>query len=180
VFTGGITHSSSGVVGNAVNGYANTFVIPSTSLSLNSTHLSYYSRTDISQLASEMGASDTATKRLQITIQYSSINYNAVNNGVSSFSYGGNKNGFFIASRTSLTQFKSYRNSTTLDTRTISSDALTSRAISLFAVNENGSIVQYNSKQCAFASIGDGLTDTEAANFYTAVQAYQTTLSRNV
>jgi hypothetical protein len=28
--------------------------------------------------------------------------------------------------------------------------------------------------------LGDGLTDTEAANFYTAVQTYQTTLGRNV
>jgi len=31
-----------------------------------------------------------------------------------------------------------------------------------------------------FASIGDGLTDTEAANFYTAVQRFQTTLGRQV
>jgi hypothetical protein len=38
----------------------------------------------------------------------------------------------------------------------------------------------YYANQFAFASIGDGLTNTEAANFYTAVQAYQTTLSRQV
>jgi hypothetical protein len=45
----------------------------------------------------------------------------------------------------------------------------------------NGVGVQYyTDRECAFASIGDGLTDTEAANFYTAVQAYQTTLSRQV
>jgi hypothetical protein len=180
VFSGGITHSSSGVVGNAVNGYANTFLVPSTSLSLNSSHLSYYSRSNISELASEIGSNNLATNRLQITIDYSSVNYNAVNNGVSSFSYGGNKNGFFIASRTSSTQFKSYRNSTTLDTRTISSDGLNTYSISILAVNQAGTIDQYNRKQCAFASIGDGLTDTEAANLYTAVQAYQTTLSRNV
>ena len=38
----------------------------------------------------------------------------------------------------------------------------------------------FGNAQCAFASIGSGLTDTEASNFYTAVQAMQTTLSRNV
>jgi hypothetical protein len=38
----------------------------------------------------------------------------------------------------------------------------------------------YFNNEIAFSSIGDGLTDTEAANFYTAVQAYQTTLSRQV
>jgi len=32
----------------------------------------------------------------------------------------------------------------------------------------------------AWASIGLGLSDTEAANLYTVVQAYQTTLSRQV
>ena len=31
-----------------------------------------------------------------------------------------------------------------------------------------------------FFSIGDGLTDSEAINLYTAVQTFQTSLSRNV
>ena len=46
--------------------------------------------------------------------------------------------------------------------------------------NSLGTPSGYTTKQCAFASIGSGLTDTEAANFYTAVQAFQTTLGRNV
>jgi hypothetical protein len=37
-----------------------------------------------------------------------------------------------------------------------------------------------SNRECAFSSIGDGLTDTQASNFYTAVQAFQTTLSRQV
>jgi hypothetical protein len=39
---------------------------------------------------------------------------------------------------------------------------------------------QYSNLQCAFASFGDGLTDTQSSNFYNAVQAFQTTLSRQV
>jgi hypothetical protein len=31
-----------------------------------------------------------------------------------------------------------------------------------------------------FASIGEGLSSTDAANLYTLVQAYQTTLGRNI
>ena len=38
----------------------------------------------------------------------------------------------------------------------------------------------YGNRECALASIGLGLSDTEAANFYTAVQAFNTTLSRQV
>jgi hypothetical protein len=50
----------------------------------------------------------------------------------------------------------------------------------LGAVNNSNSGTFYSTKQCAFASIGDGLTDTEAANLYTAVQNFQVALSRNV
>ena len=44
----------------------------------------------------------------------------------------------------------------------------------------NGTPAQYSNHQQALTSIGNGLTDTEAANYYTAVQAFQTTLGRNV
>jgi PKD repeat protein len=53
----------------------------------------------------------------------------------------------------------------------------------LFISAENNGpypVVSFSDKQSSFTSIGDGLTDTEAANFYTAVQAYQTTLGRAV
>lgn len=54
--------------------------------------------------------------------------------------------------------------------------------VTLFmAARRNGSNpANYTKLECAFASIGDGLTDTEAANLYTAVQAYQTTLNRQI
>jgi hypothetical protein len=48
------------------------------------------------------------------------------------------------------------------------------------AVNELNIAQQYSSKQYAFGSIGEGLSATEASNFYTAVQNFQTTLSRQV
>jgi hypothetical protein len=46
----------------------------------------------------------------------------------------------------------------------------------------NGGAIQYSyeNKECAFASIGDGLTDADVANLYTIVQKYQTTLGRQV
>jgi hypothetical protein len=38
----------------------------------------------------------------------------------------------------------------------------------------------WSTKQCAFATIGDGLSDTDAFLFYLAVQRYQTLLNRQV
>jgi len=53
-------------------------------------------------------------------------------------------------------------------------------AILLGARQLSASVDSYGTRQLAFASIGDGLDDTQASNFYTAVQAFQTTLSRQV
>ena len=52
--------------------------------------------------------------------------------------------------------------------------------ITIGGLNYNGTVVDITNKTSSFSSIGDGLTDTEAANFYTAVQAFQTTLGRQV
>ena len=40
--------------------------------------------------------------------------------------------------------------------------------------------VFWSTKQIAFATIGDGLDSTDATNLYTRVQAFQTTLNRQV
>ena len=52
--------------------------------------------------------------------------------------------------------------------------------IYLSAHNNNGVVSAYSNRQIAFFSIGQGFTDTEADNFYTAVQAFQTSLSRQI
>jgi len=55
VFNGGWTHSANGALSNGTNGYADTFLNPSISLSQNSTNLSYYSRTNTDGNTSEIG-----------------------------------------------------------------------------------------------------------------------------
>lgn len=180
-FNGGITYASTGITGNGTTGYMDTGVTPSSHLNLNSVHLSYYSRTNNSENSSQFGANDGADNRLQITINFAgNTNYNAMNNNVTQFTYTGSSAGFFLASRISSTEFKSYRNSTLQNTTTSTTQTLTNKELILLATNNNGTKGQYSTKQCAFASVGDGLSDTEAGNFFTAVQAFQTTLSRNV
>jgi hypothetical protein len=50
----------------------------------------------------------------------------------------------------------------------------------LGAFNNNNTPASFSTKQCSFASIGSGLTDSEVSTFNTIVEAYQTTLSRQV
>jgi hypothetical protein len=92
--------------------------------------------------------------------------------------------GLFVANRTLSTQQKAYQNGILKETANVNSDGLSILEIAIGANRTaltGGFIVgDYSAKQCAFSSIGDGLTDTEASNLYTRVQAYQTALSRNV
>ena len=88
--------------------------------------------------------------------------------------------GFFMGSRINSTNVNHLRNGVSLGNPAITSVSLNSIAISIGALNSNGTITNFSSKQCAFASIGDGLSSTESSNFYNAVQAFQTTLNRNV
>jgi len=89
---------------------------------------------------------------------------------------------FAILSRTSATSLKYYTTGILRDTNT-TSDTTGFGSVTAYigAGNfQNLSAQNFSILQCAFASIGDGLTDTQASNFYTAVQAFQTTLSRQV
>jgi hypothetical protein len=180
VFFGGWTHSSTGATPNGTNAYANTFLTPSTSLSQNSVSLSFYSRTGYIPIGGvDMGAlnSSDTTNQLQLISRFANSNFDALNNLPSAVNVGYATTAFFQTTRTSSTTYKSFRNSSLLFTKTISTNNNVNRSIWIGARNNDG---QYGNRQCAFSSIGDGLTDTEVANLYTAVQAYQTTLGRQV
>jgi len=191
VFSGGITHSSTGVLFGGVNGYADSFLIPSTSLT-NSTHFSFYSRTNqATSETTEMGCFDTSSGvpisvlaiKTSIFSGAGSSNYDIrfcyLNDANLKLTPPASTAGYAINTKLSGTTTKAFWNNSSLGTIT-GTNALPNKKIYIGARNSDGTASLFTSKQCAFASIGDGLTDTEAANLYTAVQAYQTTLSRNV
>ena len=183
VFSGGWSHTSTGATPNGVNAYADTFLTSSTSLLLNSSHISYYSRTQSNGTEVEIGSStgpNASDPGSLIEIRTSGITYYRINSQGSYITYSdADSRAFYISNRTASNVINGWRNSTKVATGTIASFGLSTRTFWLAGFNQNGSVF-YSTKQCAFATIGDGLTDTEAANFYTAVQAYQTTLSRQV
>jgi len=190
VFNGGWTHSSNGATPNGTNGYADTKFVPSSVLTLNSNHISYYSRTN-ANVGTDMGvqSDDVIGRTLYMAARNSLGNLvasitNLDANRISSSN--ADSTGFYVASRISDTSLKSYKNSLLQATNTtagISSQANAVLAIGCLAYKPNTlpvTFISYSTKQVAFSTIGDGLTDTDAANLYTRVQAYQTALSRNV
>ena len=177
-FATGVTHSSTGMTGNGTTGYANTNLLPSTILLQNSTHYSFYSRTNLNLSQVEMGAG-TFLNILQI--RTSGITYHRVNGSALAQHADGNSLGFYTGNRTASTVINAWKNGVKIVTgATTASAPPTANNIFILGLNNSGVLNSPSTKECAFASIGNGLTDTDAANFYTAVNAYQVALSRNV
>jgi len=186
VFNGGWTHSATGALPNASNTYADTKLIPNSALTLNSTHLSFYSRTDSAIGGADFGVSLTNPAMNMFTKW---TDNNAYHDHYSSgadrliFSMSGiSTRAFFIDTRTSTTSLKVYRNGNQIGVTTVNQNvnSLPTSSVWISAHNSNGSFSRPSNRETAFASIGDGLTDAEAANFYNAVQTFQTTLGRQV
>jgi hypothetical protein len=193
-FTSGWTFDTTGATPNGTSAYFDTGLIPNTSLGVNNTHLSYYSRTTSvgSTGKSEMGCVNTGgfLPLLQLGIytneggvfdrflaqMYSYLGSEQINIA------GTNSLGYFISSKISSTSFKAYKNNSNIGSTTAAHSVTTmpTNSIYLGAWNEFGVAKKFSDRQCAFSSIGDGLTDTQASAFYTAVQTFQTNLNRNV
>ena len=184
VFSGGWTHSSTGALPNGTNAYADSKLNSLNNTTQNSTHFSYYSRTNSNATEVEISSSTTITgggTGSLLEIRTSGVSYYRVNSDLGYATYtDANSLGFYIANRTASNVINGWKNGSKVATATTASKAQPNINYWIGALNQNNVASLYTTKQCAFASIGDGLTDTEAANLYTAVQAYQTTLSRNV
>ena len=178
-FVGGITHSANGVAFNGTNSYANTFLAPSTGLTLNSHSFGIYSRTN-SINGNRIYGANNGVQVLQQNIVLPSLTQGAFGSGNSSFAYSINTTSFFVATRTSNVDFKAFRAGVLLGSSAISMTSLPNFNFYFGARNDSGTAAFFSNHQIAFAFLGSGLTDGEAAALYTSVQAFQTTLSRQV
>jgi hypothetical protein len=180
VFNGGWTHSSNGATPNGTNGYANTYLAPSSVLSTSSAHFSKYNRTN-DLTGDKIDGAFTASNTTFMQQNYTAAN--AILGSVTSLTTytPTDTRGLFNVTRTATNAMKVFRNSTNVGSNTNVITALPAANVYLGARNADNSIIQfYNSYQTAFSSIGDGLTDTEASNLYTRVQQFNTTLLRQV
>jgi hypothetical protein len=181
-FGGGGTFSSNGYQPNGTNAYADTWLVASTALSLNNTHFSYYSRTNNALIQLEAGCND-GVNLMALALNYQGVGSFADQYNISSrvSTAQSNSQGLFLTSRVSSNSHKLYKNGAQIGTtNTSAGGSLPSLKIVLAGRNLNNVVDNYSSKQCAFASIGDGLTDAEALALYNAVQLFNTTLNRQV
>jgi hypothetical protein len=184
-FVNGWTHSSTGAKPNGIDAYADTKLNENSVMTLGNEHISTYLRTNVQGLFADIGvwlnAYNYGTQILpRFTYPFTYDTYiGYVNDTSNSYFSNNDSRGFFISNRISTTHLKLQKNST-INTFSVNSINKINANFWIGARNIDINGHLYSPREQAFASIGDGLTDTEATNFYTAVQKYQTTLVRQV
>ena len=180
VFNGGWAHTGTGAKPNGTTGYANTYLNPKNNLSVNS-GLGVYSRTnDTSKNQADMGA-----------MYYFPVQAFIIGNGTSLGIFMGSNSSDFISFadsdtrafyqvyRTNSTTVKSLRNTTSYSNTNLPYSA-PNLNVYIGARNEMGIAQDFGLREVAFAYMQENFTDVDASNLYSAVQAYQTTLGRQV
>ena len=176
-------HSATGVQPNGSTNYANTHLTFSNVFSdVFSNHLSYYSTTNqATSTGYDIGAMNSSSISVLISIYNTSFGLLCPNSITISQISAKKSYGFFVNTRTANNIHKVYvngvQNGTT--TTTTVTDNITFKTY-LFAANRFGTVGNYSSKNCTFASIGTGLTDSDSLNLYKIVQKYNTILNRQV
>jgi hypothetical protein len=179
VFNGGWTHTSTGAKPNGTTGYADTKLKPS-NIAQNSAHMSTYLRTSSSN-GVDMGTS--INYYFYLSAGHSAgqpprgpLNLSTYQDTSSTL----DSKAFYVTSKTNSTTNKLFRNTSLISNETVASVTPEAYNIYIGAGNRNNAGWLYSAREQAFATIGDGLTDAEALTFYNAVQAFQTSLGRNV
>lgn len=182
-FSGGWTHGSTGATPNGTNGIADTHFVPSTDASLNSIHMSYYSRTNNNTGNVEMGSYSALGSETYLLIRFSDGNkYRSLNRG----GYVGSgtitrTDGFMLGSRNNSSTEEYYFRGSLVSSEGKSSSLASSKSIFLGGYQDpSGGSAAYTNRECAGATLGDGLTPTQAGYLYTAIQNFNTALGRQV
>jgi hypothetical protein len=165
-----------GALPNGTNGYADTKLVAQGTLGLNSTSYGVYSRTNVDRNAPSIGnVTGAAAFECSLWLRSSNTAFLRVNNSTNASQASTDSRGLFIANRANSTQINLQIRGTQY-TYSNNSNSLSTDVFQLGGVNPNF----FDTKQLAFAFIGDGLTAQNMTDLNTAVIAFQTALSRNV
>jgi hypothetical protein len=180
-FSTGWTFASTGVKNTNSSGYFDTNCNDN-NFSNNSISFGCYSRTNVST-SYDYGIYNTSLGR---GTWMRLLNAGGFGGGVQQAppeigASNSDSRGFFQMSKNGSTTVLGYKNSSQVINTTSTTTNSTNTTFYLGALNNGGSAAfGFSNKEFSLAYLGDGLTDTEASDFYDAVQAMQVTLSRNV
>ncbi len=186
-FSGGMTHSSSGIVPNGINAYADTKLTPSI---ISSAYIGYYSSSNTKSVGSDqidMGSITPSSGQIFIS-SWTDGSALGVKGAVARYSASGmllysntvtDLRGFFSMNRVSGT-IKFYQNTSLITSQFTGSSVLPNINLYLCALNNNGNTQMFSNRTMSMSIISDSLTETDVTNLYNTVQQFQTDLGRQV
>jgi hypothetical protein len=183
------TGASGGLLGNGTSKYLNTGFNVDQLPGAANCHLAAYIRgtQNIASARTLVGVLfNGVTDRYRLFLQLSGSsapNYGIQTELGKASSAGANNRtntngGLILASRTSTALLTLYDDAVSLGTNATST-AETTGASPFFVFARNGPVEYYNGLMAGY-SIGAGLSDAQTASYYTAIQAFQNALTRNV
>ena len=176
-FNGGWTHSVNGIQGNGTNTYANTNLNALTHISASDNSFSIYKQNNstINECYIRAGYPTATAVGMSEIFSYNSSTY-ILSSGTGEFGVSGVSKGFYMVNRNSnnLSLFKN-------TTKTSFTDAFTTQYNGNYIIGNGNDLPQYvMNNALSFIHIGNNLSDGEQTIFYNLIQAFQTSLSRQV
>jgi hypothetical protein len=170
-FTNGGSYTSDGFNGNGTTAHMKTGFIPSTNLISSSVTIAMYQKAT-SSAAFGMDNSGLGLGIIDYAGTRRVINGTSVNTGI-------NWAGWTLGTRVVNNELNIYRNNTLQSTNTtVASVPLATTELQVGSYFGGDTFT--TTTPISFVACGDGLASTVASNFYTAVQRFNTSLSRQV
>ncbi|MEO8860234.1 MAG: hypothetical protein ABI358_02360 [Ginsengibacter sp.] len=175
-FYGSPVFAPTGILFPSVNEFADTHLADSAIGVTTDAAISYYSRTQNTISGYDMGCSDGFKPYNELSI-YSNSADNSEWFGFSQQIFSPSTTGLFMLS-SSVSDVTRYRNGTIVSTK--GAPPLTYYTNLTFFLGKSRISSHSGQKECAFATIGNGLNDAEAQTFYNIVQNFERALNREM
>lgn len=174
---GTVTANSNGVTGDGLTGYGDTG-FSADLLAQDSHSFGSYSRTD----SDGVDVDFSPYAELEIIPRLGGTTYFDDQFPTTRVTAGSaNSLGLFGMSRTGANALNGYKNGGSIASTAGASSAIVAKNFSLLAAGQNAGVpFRPSARNIAFAYAAAGLNGTQNANLYTAIQAFQTTLGRQV
>ena len=175
-FYGNPLYASTGVLFPTTADYADSHLMDSQAGGYNNAAMSYYSRTQNTNSGYDMGCTDQFGPYNELSIYSNSLD----NSEWFGYSYAiapANTTGLFMMS--SITdEVTRYRNGAVVKRR--GAPPINSYTNLTIWIGTSRFTIRSGQKECALATIGNGLTDAQAMTFYNIVQKFQIALGREM
>jgi hypothetical protein len=184
-FSSGWTFASTGITPNGTSAYMDTTLTMSSAESINFAY-GGYTRTNVGSAFGVITGARICGSEFFIAGKWTAAsNEPFLNMGTSGYIFGASNQsaGLFQGSRTATNAMSFRRNNASLGTSTFTETATANTSpfyIGAASDNNSPAAQTYTPDEIALVYYCAGLTNTQMDNVYTAVQAFQTTLSRNV